>query len=97
MITYIEALVIAQHYVGAFNPQIMGATPVILESETIEFSLGWVFVYTSKEFLKTGDYSYMLAGNAPIIIDKRNGKLTETGTVYSIEYYIKEYERTQSE
>ncbi len=33
----------------------------------------------------------MIAGNAPIIVDKVSGEITETGTSYDVEYYIKEY------
>jgi hypothetical protein len=64
----------------------------VLESETIIKDWGWVFFYQSKDFLKSGDFRDMLAGNAPIIVNRNTGALTHTGTAYDIEQYIKEYE-----
>ncbi|TDF37641.1 hypothetical protein EYS14_15125 [Alteromonadaceae bacterium M269] len=52
---------------------------------------GWVFFYNTKKFQETGDFRDMIAGNAPIIVDKVSGEITETGTSYDVEYYIKEY------
>ena len=66
----------------------------LLKSKTIEKDWGWVFFYQSSDFIKTGDFLHMLAGNAPIIINKFTGKLAYTGTAYEIEHYIKEYEDT---
>jgi hypothetical protein len=66
----------------------------ILDDETIEKSWGWVFFYQSSEFLKTGDTSVALAGNAPYIVHNRSGELVETGTAYPIEYYIEQFEKT---
>lgn len=66
-------------------------TYVLLDEETSTQSFGWVFFYTSKEFLETGDFSYMLVGNAPIIVDKFTGEISETGTAHPIEYYIEQY------
>jgi hypothetical protein len=64
----------------------------ILRGETIEKDWGWVFFYQSNAFLQSGDFQDMLGGNAPILVNKLNGKLIHTGTAYEIEYYIKEYE-----
>ena len=66
----------------------------ILEEDTIEKSWGWVFFYQSKAFIKTGDFLELLAGNAPIIVNKNTGELVFTGTAHDIDYYIKEYEAT---
>lgn len=67
---------------------------VILEDKTIEKEWGWVFFYQSKKYIETGDIGEMLAGNAPFIVNKKNGRLYETGTAEDIEYYIKEFEQT---
>jgi hypothetical protein len=54
---------------------------------------GWVFFYTSERYLKTGDFRYAVAGNAPYIVNRHTGEVRVTGTAYSIEHYIDEYER----
>jgi hypothetical protein len=64
----------------------------LVEEETIEKDFGWIFFYNSKEFLEDHNLSYMLAGNAPIIVDRHDGSVHKTGTAYSINHYIKEYE-----
>ena len=67
---------------------------VILEEETIEKEWGWVFFYQSKAYIESGDLGDMLAGNAPYIVNKKNGQLYVTGTAYDIEHYINVYEQT---
>ena len=41
--------------------------------------------------METEDVMFALGGNAPIIVDRREGKVSPTGTGYSIEYYIQKY------
>ncbi|MCA9251446.1 MAG: hypothetical protein KDA54_09970 [Phycisphaerales bacterium] len=69
-----------------------GVEVEIVSDATIERPFGWVFFYNSVEFLRTGKLSSMLAGNAPIIINKQDGVLCDTGTAYPVEHYIKNYE-----
>ena len=57
--------------------------------EKTRFSLG------AARYLETGDLSFCLAGNAPIIVDARTGAATVTGTAHPVEHYIAEYERAQ--
>lgn len=66
---------------------------VVLEEETIVKEWGWVFFYQSKKYIETGDIGEMLAGNAPYIVNKKNGQLHVTGTAEDIEYYISEFEQ----
>ncbi|WKD48967.1 YrhB domain-containing protein [Microbulbifer spongiae] len=65
---------------------------IVLEDETIEKDWGWVFFYQSKDYLESGDFRDMLCGNAPYIVNRHTGALTETGTAHNIEHYINEYE-----
>jgi hypothetical protein len=58
-----------------------------------ENDFGWVYVYNSKEFMETGDFCCSLAGNAPVIVDRSNGKLYETGTAQPIDHYVNEFRR----
>ena len=67
---------------------------VVLEEETIEKEYGWIFFYTSRRFLETGNVNYMLAGNAPIVVDKRTGKLTWLGTAEPFENYLRPYDES---
>jgi len=65
----------------------------ILDDRTRELDFGWVFFYTSKLFHETGDFRYALAGNAPLLVDRRDGALRPTGTAQPIEHYIERYRR----
>ncbi|MGY8768593.1 MAG: YrhB domain-containing protein [Pirellulales bacterium] len=67
---------------------------VILENATLEFSYGWVFFYQTRKFVKTGWENDPIAGNAPILIDRRDGSLHVTGTAQNTEYYIQNFEDT---
>lgn len=58
-----------------------------------DYEFGWVFCYQSEVYLQTGNVSYALAGNAPVIIDQTDGSTHTTGTTMPIEYYIEEYTR----
>lgn len=87
-IKYEEARRLAMDYL---KRQACDVELVLLEDETITEDFGWVFFYNTKKFQETGDFRDMLGGNAPIIIDNRNGKITETGTAYEIQHYIEEY------
>jgi hypothetical protein len=69
-----------------------GVTPVILDDKTIERPFGWVFFYESREYLDTRDLALRMIGNAPLIVDRRDGSIHVTGTAEPIEHYIKEYE-----
>lgn len=63
----------------------------ILEGETLELDFGWVFFYQAKDYIKSGEISKMLGGNAPVLVDKNTNQLFITGTAYPIERYIKAY------
>lgn len=60
---------------------------VLVESETVERSYGWLFSYDSKLFIATQDFDYAIAGNAPILVDKR-GRVHVTGTAHALEHYV---------
>jgi len=64
----------------------------ILGESTIEREWGWVFFYQSSAYLQTKNPVAMLAGNAPIIVNKKTGELTVTGTAWPVEKYIEDYE-----
>jgi hypothetical protein len=74
---------------------------ILLEEETIEKKLGWIFFYNSKfatEFHTKNPNSkklcgFELGGNAPFIVDRFTKKIHYTGTADSIENYIETYEK----
>ena len=68
----------------------------VVDAETIERPFGWVFVYNSRTYLKTGDFSDRLVGNAPLIVDRETGKLHVTGTAKPVEHFIAEYEAAKA-
>ena len=55
--------------------------------ETIE-TKGWLFFYNQKEYIETRDFSFALAGNGPIFVD-RNGVLRTLPTFIRWEEAIK--------
>lgn len=67
--------------------------PIILDEETIEEDFGWIFFYDSRIHQETQIFSYALAGNAPVIVNKTDGSTYLTGTARDIDYYIDEYRR----
>lgn len=64
----------------------------IVEGATLERPFGWVFFYNTRQYIKTGDVSHSLAGNAPYIVSRFTGAVVPTGTAYPIEHYISAYE-----
>ena len=72
-----------------------GVTPVIVDDQTIEEDFGWIFFYQSREYLDTRDFGLSLAGNAPLIVDRRDGSIHETGTAMPVGHYIETYRRAR--
>ena len=68
----------------------------ILDEHTIETDFGWVFFWNSKKYLETDEFQYALAGNAPLIIDRRDGSIHKTSTAEPIEEIIERYRRTHT-
>ena len=94
MITLADATQKAEQYVQKMGP--VSGIPLRLRKDlTIARSFGWIFFYDAAP-LPGSEEAVILLGNAPIIIDKRDGSLHVTGTARSIEYYVDNYERTGS-
>ncbi|HXA65059.1 MAG TPA: YrhB domain-containing protein [Bryobacteraceae bacterium] len=93
MIDHQQARQIATHWLLA-HPR-RGPHGVVelrlLGEHTIESDFGWVFFWQSQRFLETGNSSDQLAGNAPLILGRRDGALQVTGTAHPIERYIQRY------
>jgi len=83
---------IAKDYVNSLEAEI--GEPVMLnESKILEEEFGWIFFYDSKSYFESNSFRDRLMGNAPFIVDARNGLITVTGTAEPIEYYISKYKQ----
>lgn len=76
--------------------QKVGEPLFVVDEKTIERNRCWVFFYNSKKYAETGNAIYKLAGNAPFIVDKKDGSLHSTGTAEPIMNYILKYEERHS-
>ena len=89
-LTYNKAKILAQTWVDVMCLN----EAEILNEATITKAYGWVFFYQSKKYIETQNFSDQLIGNAPILVERFHGELKIFGTAYSIEHYLKEYEKT---
>jgi hypothetical protein len=58
-----------------------------------EHEFGWVYFFDGSRHVETGDLRDALAGNAPLIVDRMDGKLYVTGTAQPIEHYVEQHRR----
>lgn len=66
---------------------------VILESYTEEHYFGWLFYWNSQQFAESGDPMHMLVGSGPLIIDREDGSLHETGSGRPTSWHVEEFRR----
>lgn len=92
MITQEDALSIVQRHLLALSPLPDGDNWVVLPDSTIEREFGWVFFYNSRAFLETRNPLLAIAGNGPLLVQRRTGKLEVLGTAHPLEHYIAAYE-----
>jgi hypothetical protein len=64
---------------------------VILSDATIEKPYGWVFFYQSRAFLETGDFTFQLVGNGPVVV-RDDGTVRTLGSARPPEEEIAAYE-----
>ena len=88
MLTFDQCRRLAQCWVEIVS----GGTNALMDSETIAKPYGWIFFYNSKAYLEGGDFSDVLAGNAPLLVDRVDGELRVTGTARPLEEYLAAYE-----
>ena len=58
-----------------------------------EHDFGWVYFYDGSIHVETGNVSDAVVGNAPLIVDRADGKLYITGTAHPVEHYLQEFRR----
>jgi hypothetical protein len=94
MIDWPQASSIAEEYVaGASRDLHHGDRFVIMHEHTIEKPYGWIFFYTSKGWLETGEIKFAVAGNSPLLVTRDTGELQVFGTAQPTDWYIEQYER----
>jgi hypothetical protein len=76
---------IAEEYVARFASE--DVQFVLFPRRTIELDFGWVFFYGPS------DSSIRVAGNAPFIVDRKEGAIHVTGTAFPLERYLESYDR----
>jgi Immunity protein 35 len=65
----------------------------LLVADVVEHDFGWVFFFSTKEFMETCDSSSRLAGNSPLIFDKADGAVYMTSTADTLENALENYRR----
>lgn len=93
MISQKEAQQLVLSYLAG-APQPANDSYAIVEHETIEKPWGWVFFYSSKKFLTTGDLNYASASYPPLFVSNKGGKVLVGGMDEEVHYYIRKYEST---
>jgi hypothetical protein len=88
MLTFAQALELAQTWVRLVTED--GC--VVVTEHTLKRPYGWVFFYDSRAYLASGKTSDMVAGNAPILVDRVDGEVRVTGTAQPLESYLTRYE-----
>jgi hypothetical protein len=92
MITREEATLLATRYVECLGRAALRLA--LLPESTAEYPFGWVFFYTSQEFLRTGDPTQAVGGNAPLLVERATGHVWVTGTAYPTQHYLDRYLET---
>lgn len=89
MITVEDAIEIVKRYLGIDE----NSSLFIMMDKTKEFEFGWIFFYQTTNYIVIDGVKIGLGGNAPLIVDKRDGSLHVTGTAYPHEKYVEDYVR----
>lgn len=95
MLTFDEAKSMARDVVRRLEVE-AGEELAFLDDEVLERSFGWIFFYNTKRFLRTKKPRDALAGNGPLLVDKRRSSVIQLGTAHPIELYLDHYERTNT-
>jgi hypothetical protein len=77
---------IAEEYLSQLKTH-DGRRMTLFREQTIERDFGWTFFYGPS------DPSIIVAGNAPLIVDRKDGSVHVTGTAYPTEQYLESYAR----
>lgn len=84
-----DAVALVKQHVFRLDPDF-----VVYAEPIVSGDFGWVFGYQSNEFLRTGHLGDMLAGNAPLLVERQTGAIHTLGTASPVEFYVENYLRT---
>ncbi len=68
----------------------------ISESHLTETASAWIFFYNSRRYLETGEIVYALAGNGPVLVNKKTGEVKFYGSLPTVDVIINDYEKAMS-
>ena len=90
MLTFPQAVELAETWVRVVTAD----QCVILKEKTVKRPYGWVFFYDSRRYRASGVSQDLVAGNAPILVDRMNVEIRVIGTAHPLETYLVQYEAT---
>jgi hypothetical protein len=93
MITYDEARKLAAEKIGEGKINANGIEFLITDQHTIGKPYCWVFFYNSKKWLESKNILDLIAGNSPMIVDKKSEKITIYYSSGSVAEALKRYEQ----
>ncbi|WP_425099517.1 YrhB domain-containing protein [Tropicibacter sp. S64] len=88
MLTLEEARALAEAFIADWDGDL-----VLIPEPVASGDFGWVFVFRSRQFLRSGALSDALAGNGPLLVDRHRATLTQLGTAHSVGYFVDAYLR----
>jgi hypothetical protein len=59
----------------SIRPCLHGSRWVVVDDETQEFDIAWMFCWTLERLTRSGAQGSGMVGNYPILVDKRDGSL----------------------
>ncbi|MFB4267858.1 YrhB domain-containing protein [Nonomuraea sp. GTA35] len=88
-----EAERIAREFVGELLPGDGEKAIVINTAGTIEKPYGWLFVFTTPAYLRTGDAADVLMGVGPLLVLRESGRTIDFASYHSRESALEAYEK----
>ncbi|MCP2041950.1 hypothetical protein L1281_002568 [Neisseria sp. HSC-16F19] len=88
MIDFEDAYQIANTYITNLGNSC--ALPLEI-TEIITEDFGWIFIYNSSIYVKSGNFRDKLLGNSPFLVEKKTGEVVLCGTHQSVESFITNY------
>ena len=92
MLDYVKAFRLAEERVAELS-RISDSELVVEPEKTLERSFGWIFFYTTRDYLETRDEMQRPVGNGPLVVEKRDGTTTFLSSGHPLETSIALYLR----
>jgi ribosomal protein L7/L12 len=82
-----KAQAIAERYMSPYLDDL-----ALIHDATEEFNFGWAFYFQSKKYVETRNIYDMLIGNGPILVERKTGKIHDTGSAVSLKECAEAFE-----